>query len=66
MNYRQKLGYVLEVDGLHVCGYDGDKIIIQNNKDSIGAVRKYRLTINSKGTFFTYQGKRVYVDKSKK
>lgn len=63
MNYRNYVGYCLDNKGLHVCGYEGNKVIIQDNSNGISNPKKYKLSTNSRGTYFTFQGKRVFVEK---
>lgn len=63
MTYRQMMGYVLEDKNIHVCGYEREKIIIQNRKHGIIEPRKYQLHTNTKGTYFNFQGKRIFVVK---
>lgn len=69
MNYKNHVGHIfgtkeLFTEGytrLHVCGYEGNKIIVQDNREKVNKPRKYKLSTNSKGTFFNFQGKRLYV-----
>lgn len=66
MSYRNYGGYCLGISGIHVCGYLGDKVIIQDNRNGLSKPRKYQLLTNGKGTYFNLKGKRVYVEKIEK
>lgn len=58
-NFKQFVGHVLENKMLHVCGFDGNFILIQ--KCAGAKMQKLRMTENAKGFFFNLNGKRNYV-----
>lgn len=61
-NYMNYLGHVLENKDLHVCGYEGMIILVQNVEGRvIRKPRRYGLNKNSKGIYFNFRGKRIYV-----
>lgn len=62
-NFKNHLGYVTEVSGLHICGYIGQVVLYQDNREGTGTQRGTKLYTTSKGTYFNFDGKRVYVDK---
>lgn len=62
-NFKNKLGYVTEVSGLHICGYMGGVVLYQDNREGTGKQRGAKLHTSSKGTYFNFDGKRVYVER---
>lgn len=62
-NYRNKLGHIIKENlNLHVCGYTHDGMVwVQSGA---GQPRKLYTTYeNSKGIYFNYNGKRMYLYK---
>lgn len=61
---RDLLGYVLKDKSFHVCGYELNKttyaeyVLIQINGSE---VKKYMINQSTKGYFFNYKGKRIYL-----
>ena len=62
-SFRNRLGYVTDVYGIHICGYVGQNVLYQDNRDSTGEQRKAMLYGSSKGTYLNFDGKRVYVER---
>jgi hypothetical protein len=62
-NFKNRLGYVTDVQGLHICGYIGQVVFYQDNSNGTGKKRGTKLHTNSKGTYFNFKGKRVFVDR---
>jgi hypothetical protein len=62
-NFRNRLGYVTDVQGLHICGYLGQVVLYQDNRNGVGKQRGTKLHKSSKGTYFNFEGKRVYVER---
>lgn len=60
MNIKQ-LGHITTMQGIHVCGYKGNKIIIQTEIGENTPLKTLKLYTNSKGQYFNYEGKRVYL-----
>lgn len=54
-------GYICNDKAFHVCGYMGNKVLIQNT-DISKKVHSLKLHFSSKGGFFTFEGKRVYIN----
>lgn len=62
-NFRNQLGYVTGVQGLHICGYTKDSVLFQDNRYTTGNQRKAKLYTNKSGTYFMFCGKRVYLER---
>lgn len=62
-NFKQRLGHVTDVQGLHICGYREDVVLYQDNRNGIGKQRKARLYTNGKGIYFSFDNQRVYVER---
>lgn len=62
-NFKNKLGYVTDVQGVHICGYMGNIVLYQDNRNGIGRQRKAKLNTSSKGIYFSLNGKRIYVER---
>lgn len=56
-------GYCLENKDVHVCGYEGNKVLIQSGdyKEGKRTMTKHTIYNNNKGHYFTLKGKRVYL-----
>lgn len=59
--YVRQLGYSLDDKRFSICGYKGSKIMIQVPDINL-EVKKLKLYDNSKGRYFNYEGKRIYVN----
>lgn len=57
----KQLGYVTNKQGIHVCGYKDDKIIIQTEIGIDTPLKTLKLYTNKKGQYFNLEGKRVYL-----
>ena len=64
-NFKNHLGYVTDVQGLHICGYIGQVVLYQDNRKRdegiVGKQRGQKLKTNSKGVYMNFDGKRVYL-----
>jgi len=61
MDYRKQLGYVLKNKDIHICGYNDEYVTIQDKSDRV--IKSFKMYDNSKGIYFNYGGKRMYVKK---
>jgi hypothetical protein len=57
---KNMLGYCIPGNNnLHVCGYEGNKILVQ---EKVGEkIKKLYIYKNSKGYYFVLKGKRIYL-----
>ena len=57
----KQLGYVTTKQGIHVCGYKGNKIIVQTEIGEDTPLKTLKLYTNNKGQYFNLEGSRIYL-----
>lgn len=65
-NFKNFVGYVTETRGIHICGFLGQVVLFQDNRNGIGKQRGSKLYTTDKGAYFNVDGKRVYLSYSLK
>lgn len=60
-NFRNHLGYITDDNRIHICGYEGNKVLFQAHGSE--KVRKVKIYESTKGVYFNVNQERVYIVK---
>lgn len=57
----KNIGFIVKDSDLHICGYEGIKVIVQLKEGENTPTKKLKLYKNTKGEYFNLEGKRMYL-----